>query len=178
MPPAWLISLASRPSTRLLAAILTPEHIQSISAAWMFWRSEPERSRRVLRLVTANRLAYYDLPPDQRPKPDPNVSSCDIFSFGPEAAAGARVMSAEALGGWLDSTYEPRLLIDFVNLNGIRTSETANHYALVILLATELYRRDNRRDPESPQELVGPYLKRLPREFPDDDYPKDMIVDE
>ena len=27
---------------------LTPEHIESISAAWMFWRGEPERSRRVL----------------------------------------------------------------------------------------------------------------------------------
>ena len=88
-------------------------------------------------------------------------------------------MSAEALGGWLDSTYEPRVLIEeLLNLRGIRTSETANHYALVILLATELYRRDHGREPESPQELVGPYLKRLPREFPEDDRPKDMIVDE
>jgi hypothetical protein len=155
---------------------LTPEQIRSISAAWRFWRREPERSRRVLRLIAANRLAYYDLPPEKRPKPDPNVSSCDLFSFGPEAAPKARVMSAEALGGWLDSTYDPRELINFLNLDGIRTSETANHYALVILLATELYRRDHGRDPESPQELVGPYLKRLPREFPEEDYPKDMTV--
>ena len=94
MPPAWLMSLASRPSFRFLAGIVTPEHIKDIAAAWMFWRSEPERSRRVLRLVTANRLAYYDLPPERRPKPDPDVSSCDLYSFGPEAAAGARVMSA------------------------------------------------------------------------------------
>jgi hypothetical protein len=176
VPPAWLISLASRPGIRSLGAILTPEQIKSISTAWMFWRREPERSRRVLRLVTANRLAYYDLPPDQRPKPDPNVSSCDLYSFGPEAVASARVMSAEALGGWLDSTYEPRVLIAFLNLDGIRTSETANHYALVILLATELYRRDHGREPEWPQELVGPYLKRLPREFADEDHPKDMTV--
>jgi hypothetical protein len=178
MPPAWLMSRASRPSTRLLAAILTPEHIQSILAAWMFWRREPERSRRVLRLVTANRLAYYDLPEEKRPKPDPNVSSCDIYSFGPEAAPRARVMSADTLGGWLDSTYDPRVLIELVNLQGIRTSETANHYTLVILLATELYRRDHGREPESPQELVGPYLERLPREFADEDHPKDMTVDE
>jgi hypothetical protein len=176
VPPAWLISLASRPMLRPLREILTPSAEESISAAWMFWRREPERSRRVLRLVTANRLAYYDLPPDQRPKPDPNVSSCDLYSFGPEAVASARVMSAEALGGWLDSTYEPRVLIAFLNLDGIRTIETANHCALVILLATELYRRDHGREPESPEELVGPYLKRLPREFPDEDYPKDMTV--
>jgi hypothetical protein len=179
MPPAWLIALASRPGLRPLIAIVTPDHMEAISAAWMFWRREPERSRRVLELVTANRLAYYDLPPDKRPKPDPNIASCDVYDFGPEAPAKARVLSAELLGGWLDSTYAPRELIECVNLHSIRTGETASHHALIMLLATELYRRDHSgRDHETPQELVGPYLKQLPREFPEEDHPKDMTVDE
>ena len=44
---------------------LDPEQIQAIWDAWRFWRREPERSRRVIRLVTANWLAYHDLPAEQ-----------------------------------------------------------------------------------------------------------------
>ena len=75
-PPAWFMSIASQPLTRpllyLLRAYRTPEQIQSLFDAWRVWRREPERSRRVLRLVMANWLAYYDLPPEDRPKPDLN----------------------------------------------------------------------------------------------------------
>ena len=34
--------------------------------------------------------------------------------------------------------------------------------ALVILLASQLYRRDHGTDPPSDEALVGPYLKELP----------------
>ena len=48
-----------------------PGQMEAIVDAWRFWRREPERSRRVIRLAIANWLAYDDLPPDRRPAPDP-----------------------------------------------------------------------------------------------------------
>ena len=36
---------------------------------------------------------------------------------------------------------------------------------LLILLGTQLYRRDHGTDPPTPEALVGPYLKSLPDEF-------------
>lgn len=167
MQPAWLTTIGSWGPISSLGGALTPEQRGSISEAWSFWRREPERCRRVIRLITANRLAYYDLPPGQRPSPDPNVLSCDLYSFGPEAPANARVLSPKALGGWLDSTHDAKELIGWMNPRGLRSKELANQRSLVILLASELYRRDHGTDPPTPEALVGPYLKSLPAEFTD-----------
>ena len=167
MLPTWLTILGSWGATRSLAPSLTPEQIQSISDAWRCWRRESERSQRVIRLVTANRLAYYELPPDRRPSPDPNVLSCDLYPFGPEAPAKARVLSPKAVGAWLDSTHDARELIGFLNWRRLRSTELANHAALVILLGAELYRRDHGTDPPAPEALVGRYLKSLPALLPD-----------
>ena len=130
--------------------IVTPEHFRAIASAWNAWRREPERSRRVLRLLMANRLAYYEMPPDRRPAPDPNVTACELYPFGPDAPANARVLSPESLGHWLESTVDPSDLVSLVESRGIRIREVANHHALVMLLATRLYRREhgpNRRRP-------------------------------
>jgi hypothetical protein len=169
LPPPWLITLESAPAIRSLGPILSPEQIRSISDAWALWRREPERSRRVIRLITANWLEFYDAPPTQRPRPDPDSFSCDLYSFGPEAPAKARALSPAALGRWLDSTQDPADLIRLLNGTGLRTRELASHRALVILLATELYRRDHGTDPPTPEALVGPYFKALPAEFPDEE---------
>ena len=56
-----------------------------------------------------------------------------------------------------------------LNLTSIRMDEWANHRNLLILLGTQLYRRDHRTDPPTPEALVGPYLKHLPAEFPEDE---------
>ena len=48
------------------------------------------------------------------------------------------------------------------DLRTVRLRERANHRALVVLLAGELYRRDHGTDPPSDEALVGPYLKELP----------------
>ena len=37
--------------------------------------------------------------------------------------------------------------------------------ALVVYLAEQLYTRENGHPPDSPQQLVGPYLKALPEGF-------------
>ena len=166
MPPPWLTRLGSWGAFRSLS--LTPERRQSISDAWRFWRREPERSRRVVRLATANRLAFHDLPPDRRPKPDPEVSSCDLYSFGPESPAKSRVLSPKSLGRWLDSTHDAQVLMGWLNRIDFRFREVASHRRLVILLGTGLYRRDHGTDPPTPEALVGPYLKSLPVEFPDE----------
>ena len=47
---------------------LTPEQLQAIWDVWRVWRREPERSRRVIRLMIANWLAYYDMPPGDSSK--------------------------------------------------------------------------------------------------------------
>src|SRR5262249_5085139 len=69
---------------------LDSDQIRAIADAWRFWRREPERSRRVIRLAIANWLAYDALPPDRRPAPDPSMSGPFVFhAFGPEAPANA-----------------------------------------------------------------------------------------
>jgi hypothetical protein len=141
---------------------LNPEQIQAIWDTWRFWRHEPERSRRVIRLVTANWLAYLDLPASDRPKPDPKVASFDLYPFGPQAPAQARALSPEALDDWFDTAFDAQKVLRFLDGSGVRTVEKANHGDLVILLGTELYHRDHGTDPPTPEALVGPYLKSLP----------------
>jgi hypothetical protein len=169
MPPAWLKSLGSMQAIESLGIVLTPEQLQSIVAAWRFSRREPERSRRVLRLVTANWLAYFELPPDQRPSPDANVAPWELYAFGPAAPAKARALSPEALGRWLDTTHDVQEILRLFNWRGLRIKELTGHRDLVIRLAGQLYRRDRGTEPPTPEDLVGPYLKSLPAEFPEGD---------
>ncbi len=141
----------------------SPEQLEAILDAWRFWRREPERSRRVIRLAIANWLAYHDLPRDRRPGPDPGVSGThDFYAFGPEVPETARVLSPEALDRWLSTTYDAREMLSVWNLRARRLRERADHRALVVLLASELYRRDRGVAPPSDEALVGPYLESLP----------------
>lgn len=160
MPPSWL---------RPVASYLTPERVQSISRAWYRWEREPERGLRVFRLVVANRLAFYDLPPGRKPAPDRDVTICDLYSFGPEASAKARTLSPKSLGRWIESSSVGRELVSFFNWRRFQTTELESHRELVILLGTRLYRCDHGVDPPHSDVLVGPYLKSLPPEsLPDE----------
>jgi hypothetical protein len=144
---------------------LNPEQIQEIWDTWRSWRREPERSRRVIRLITANWLAYLDLPAGERPKPNPEVASFDLYSFGPQSPAQARALSPEALDRWFDTAYDAQKVLRYLDGRGIQIVERGNHADLLILLATQLYHRDHGADPPSPEALVGPYLKNLPAEY-------------
>ncbi len=147
---------------------ITPEQLQSIWDAWRSWRREPERSRRVIRLMIANWLAYYDTPPEKRPKPDMTTSSAyDFYPIGPGGPANARMLSPGSLDRWLESTCDANALMGFWGWNRGRRQARLDHRDLLILLGTELYRRDHGADPPNPEALVGPYLKGLPPEFPD-----------
>ena len=158
---------------RLTAALSTPsfqpdtDQVRALADAWRFWRREPERSRRVMRLAIANRLAYDALPPERRPGPDPHVTGpLDFYALGPEAPAKARALSPAALDRWLTTATDAQELLRNGDLQGLRMRERANHRALVVLLAGELYRRDHGADPPSDEALVGPYLKELPDDGP------------
>ena len=162
VPPSWVQFIGPYYQA-------SPEELRGAYDAWRFWRRESERSRRVVRLAVANWLAYLDLPPDRRPKPNPNVAKYEFYSFGPEAPAQARALSPEALDRWIDTTYDAPEILRGLDSKGMRIRERADHQAMVILLGTELYRRDHGTDPPSPEALVGPYLKRLPDLFSDDE---------
>jgi hypothetical protein len=114
-------------------------------------------------LAVANWLAYYELPENRRPAPDMNVTGqFDFYAFGLEAPAKARALSPSALDRWLKTTSDAQQLLRIWDLRAVRLREHANHRALVVLLASQLYRRDHGTDPPSEEALVGPYLKELP----------------
>jgi hypothetical protein len=144
---------------------LAPEQMQTIWDSWRFIRREPERSRRVIRLITANWLAYFDLPEADRPKPDPQTASFNLYRFGPQAPATARALSPESLDRWFDTAYDAQEVLRFLDATGVQAIEQANHADFLILLGSELYRRDHGSEPPAPEALVGPYLKNLPAEF-------------
>jgi hypothetical protein len=105
-----------------------------------FLKREPERSRRLMNLIFANWLSVDGSPG----KPAP-----------------------EELDRWLPSTlYLKHLLPPFNAFEKAERREAALRAALVIDLAERLYARDHGKRPESPEELVGPYLKALPEGSP------------
>jgi hypothetical protein len=143
------------------------DQIKALADAWRFWRREPERSRRMMALAFANWIAYYDLPPDRRPEPDPNATGpIALYALGPEAPAKARALAPEAFDRWLSTADDAREMLDFWQVYGrpLGARERAGHRELVILLASELYRRDHGTYSPSDEALVGTYLKSLPEE--------------
>ena len=104
-PGRQLLFLRLNANLGSLAYQLDSDQVRALADAWRFWRREPERGRRVMRLAIANWLAYYDLPPDRRPQPDPEVSGpFEFYAFGPDAPANARALSPGALDRWLKTS--------------------------------------------------------------------------
>jgi hypothetical protein len=149
---------------------MNPEDMQAIWNAWRSWRREPERSRRVIRLMFANWLAYYQMPPGDRPGPDMNTNSAyNFYPIGPGGRANARMLSPQAIDSWLESTCDATNLMSFWIWNQVRRRAYSDCRELTNLLGEELYRRAHGTDPPNPEALVGPYLERLPPEMPDSD---------
>jgi hypothetical protein len=131
---------------------------------------EPERTRRVLRLLAANWVAHAEHPDPEHRKPAVLASirnlgqtiRVPVYAAGPEAPASARTFSPEKLAAWLVSTYDLGFHLWRFNLPPMRPQELRSHRALVVQLATELYRRERGELLPSEESLVGPYLKNLP----------------
>ena len=136
--------------------------------------SEPERSRRVLRLIFANWLAYADLPLSQQPPkvvPTPGqplsgpVSAIlgELYVARDDAPASARTLPPEKLAEWFASTLDARICLPaFIAFEKAIVRERAAQDTMVFNLAKELYKREHGDYPEHNEDLVGPYLKALP----------------
>jgi hypothetical protein len=161
---------------------LTPGMVRQLEAARRFLLREPERSRRVLRLLCANYLAQVDTRGRQPRKPavlalltaDPVTKrkfSIPLYPVGPEAPAGARALPRHDVAGWLITSLDARLrlLMGYdewlppVRARDRRTFADRRAYRdLVIMLATEIYRRERGAPPPTEHALVGTYLQSLP----------------
>ena len=162
-------------TVRLADMQLSTDIMESIEAARRFWLREPDRSRRVLRLLWANHLAHAEareLPPS-KPAVRPVLTasspvSVDLYPVSPLAPAGARALSPELIARWLVSTRDARLRIlgayrRWSNNRMPPYRQYARAYReIVIMLATEIYRRERGTTPPSEGALVGTYLKALP----------------
>ena len=160
-PPAWLRYFKA-------PRFLTPEQIEDIMAADRTWHAEPERSKRLARLLLANRLAYLDLPPARRPAPEADLLPVKLYKFGSEAPPAARALTPAKLDRWLDSSTHAADLTLWWNKPWLAGREQAAQQTLLVLLGSELYRRAHAgANPPTDEALVGPYLPSLPAPEPD-----------
>jgi hypothetical protein len=164
----------------------SPDMVGQLEAARQFLLREPERSRRVLRLLCANYLAHAEARGRQSQKPAvlaalPYLTSTNpitegkffipVYPVGPEAPAGARALPPQDVAGWLVASLDARLRLlpgydewlPPVRARDRRTfADGKTHRDLVIMLATETYRRERGAPPPTEDALVGTYLQELP----------------
>ena len=153
---------------------LSPTMIDYLVAARRFLLREPERSRRVLRLLCAQYLALQEA--QEMPPRKPAVWArkggflVPLYPVSPQAPAGARALPPQELARWLVAPLDARLRrasdewpwppdrVAYPRGVGDRRA----YRELVIMLATELYHRERGSLPSSDEALVGTYLESLP----------------
>jgi hypothetical protein len=134
-------------------------HLPAYWQASWFLNAEPERSRRIFRLAFANWLAHCDEPPARRPamvgtKATPRLVYDVPGPGGLPAAELVRLIGSSLLAKELLTSFDPILrALD---------RDRGQRAALVIALAERLYTLERGKPPASPDDLVGPYLDRLP----------------
>jgi hypothetical protein len=154
---------------RIAGEMLPPNLAQSVYAARRFLLNEPERSRRVLRLIFANWLARVEAPEEGRRKPavraiyrGGSTTSVPLYAPGPDAPTGASPLAPRDLIPWLFKAHDAKRLLFQWPWPSISLRERQRHRALVVILAEALYRRERGGPPPSEDALVGPYLEGLP----------------
>ncbi len=134
-----------------------------------FWRlvlREPERSRRLIRLVWANWLSAAALPPEGRLRRGHKLPNGYFYDPPPDASESVRRLTPETLDRWVGSTRYLRAMLPGIdNLDKAQRNEAEMRASLIVFLAEQLYHRENGRAPSSPDQLVGPYLKALPEGY-------------
>ena len=145
-------------------------------AAKRYLSSEPERSRRVMRLAFANWLAHADDKDPRHKKPsarvtfkvDARTSAVCFYPVNATGPAAAQQLTPHHLARWFAGCRDAKVLLDFWPWPGIQATERRKHHALAVLLAGELYRRDHGKPPPSEESLLGPYLDHLPGDGSDE----------
>jgi hypothetical protein len=131
---------------------------------------EPERSRRVIRLLFANWLAHVKYPAQRKPAARARfhiakqTNGVLLYQVSPDAPADARALSPQKLASWLVTANDAKLALrnGFLAWPTVRRAEQSSYRELLVLLAGEIYRRDRGEPPPSDEALVGTYLKSLP----------------
>jgi hypothetical protein len=162
--------LEGRWTVRLGDMQLSTDTIDSIIGVRRILLREPDRSRRVLRLLCANWLAHVETP-GQRPR-QPAVRAVltgskaitlPLYAVSPDAPAGAAALPPREVASWLVSTDDARLqLLGMRPWSPGRHAYRRAHREIVITLATEIYQRERGVLPPSNEALLGTYLKSLP----------------
>jgi hypothetical protein len=130
---------------------------------------EPERSRRVTRLIIANWLSACDLPPAEREARKVKIGKMTLFRPGPGESSP---VSLEAIAGWKASTRYVKELLDWFNFTDAMKRDELARAAILIHLAEQLYKREHGELPATVDALIGPYLPTIPAGYvPPDDRP-------
>jgi hypothetical protein len=156
-----------------LGDMALPQDVKAwLSGVRRFLLREPERSRRALRLLFANWLAQAEGPRGLDGKPavfatfrgSSTTARLALYPVGPEMPGGARTLPPHEMATWLVTAYDLKLLAWQLISTSVPSTERAGYRALVVGLATELYRRERGGPPPSEEALVGTYLPSLPND--------------
>ena len=132
-----------------------------------FLRGEPERSRRVLRLLAANDLAWCDRPAFERPSLA--VSRLRIYEADSSTPPAARALPPEELARWADSILiHPAPPWRMGDLEKWGRNDRWSLGQLEEVVAVPLFTRELGRPPASPAEALRRYLP-IPGDTPDRD---------
>ena len=122
-----------------------------------YLHGEPERSRRLLRLLAANDLAWCDRPVSERP--GFAVKRLRIYDHDPAAPAAARALSPQELAEWTDSSLIAAAL--HWRMGEVESMEKNDRWSLGRLrdaVAVALFTRETGRPPATPGEALRRYL--------------------
>jgi hypothetical protein len=126
-------------------------------------RHEPERSRRVFRLILANWLSACDLTPEERGRRLVTYGRLKLYAPVPGEKP---VIDPAELARWYETAiyaqefFRPEWMPVETYWSFARLER--NRANLIVHLAEGLYKREKGKDPSSPQDLVGTYLEAIP----------------
>jgi hypothetical protein len=152
--------------------ILPPRAFEAVA----FLKREPERSRRIARLIFAHWLDQCERPRAARPPMTTDVTLKfwgtphrypDFpYSDPPHGLDARHPLTAERLAGGMSSalyvnTLMPPLQIAMDSID----QERSRWGVMIVTFAEQLYEREHGQPPPSPEALVGPYLPSLPEGY-------------
>jgi hypothetical protein len=138
-------------------------HIPPIIHARQFLRYEPERSRRVHRLVTLGVLAQCDRPRVARPKVVETLPT--IYDLDPTTPPALARLTPQELKKWSDGTAYSALTFGWDMKLLALEGEPGTFDDILIAMAERAYLLERGKPPATYGELVGRYLKALPDGF-------------
>ena len=127
--------------------------------AYAFLRRDPERSRRVVRLMIDNWLWAVDRPAADRASRVVEFDRIHLYRRPPEDPGP---MGVDELARWFATTAYARVLCIGWKYEAAQARDERVRAGLIVHLAERLFEKERGRPPASPDELVGPYLKALP----------------